>query len=111
MLYRKELPREKVLMLINFHYKDIYAISREMVFMAKLEGKPTPTVTASLLPEDWEALAEMYDVFLEGPYGDVNGMYEKKDVIWLTQGTEPTEDFPANRLNLFIYRDQYKEIK
>lgn len=111
MLYCKTLPKGEIVKLIEDHYPDIYSVCREEVFVAKLEDKPFPTITASLLPDDWDKLIDDYRVFEVYPADAGADIYKDKIVVWFAEATDKNLLFPPNCLNIFFYRDYYKEFK
>lgn len=111
MLYQRQLSKGQMVQLIEMHYSDIYPVCREQVFMAKLEDEPFPTVTASLLPGDWDDLVDEYATFEEDALQDTNNIYEGKEVVWFTEYSDPDCPITDDCLNIFFYRDTYKELK
>lgn len=111
MLFCRTLSRRVMVELIEDHYSDIYPVCREEVFKSKLEGTPFPTVTASLLPDDFDKLIDDFDVYEVYPESAGADVYEDKTVVWFAEATDKNLLFPPDCLNIFIYRDHYKELK
>jgi hypothetical protein len=97
--------------LIEKHYPDIYPVCREEVFIAKLEGKPFPALTANLLPNAFDQLIEYYDAYDVYPPAAGADIYADKTVVWFAEYTDKNLLFPPDCLNIFFYRDQYKELR
>lgn len=111
MLYKMNLSKKLMVALVERHYPDIYPVCREQVFMAKLNDKAFPTITASLSFDDWDELVEEYGVFEEDDFPDSDGVYEGQEVVWFAESPDENQPLYSDRLNIFLYRDRYKELR